>query len=352
MFLAFSQTPRKCTVTFITGGDAYRVDQWNQGKPPLDLEIGLLPTIIMDGDFPNLCHQATWTSATLQLSRREQTAPTTTLSPPIQRVKMFDRPEYKLVQWDPNGMPRLAYKEFTTPGPLIRGNAILVQLASVDDLKHVSPNKRIYPLPFPGVKPPNLPAQPMPPQQLGNQITVNTPQGPMLVTLPDPVPAVPAPALVNFGAGPSQTQTQPGARTSARAYSAPTQSASHQEDQRLPRPRLRTTPTRQRVNQKLLTYSPSLGPGKTYRVDGLGSLNKKSRTSVKVNLSLTRDDTDDDDQAGAHNETIVISDTSHEDTSKDTSRDDDQDNDTTRDSKEGDKDNKEKGEKEKGGPHN
>ena len=277
-------------MSYITGGDACRVTDWIDNKGPPRVELGLIPTVVMTGETPRVDVPATWALATLILERPEA-LPGTRISPPTQIIKLMDKPEFRLLQFNPNGTPCLAYKRFSTPGPMISSHVTLVRVATVDQLKNVSTNKRmVYPLQQPGVKRPDSASSASP-----------TP-------LPDPVAVLATRHMTNYGAGPSNTRANSSRNSSA--TSTGSDSATPPKINLHPvSVRLKRTPLRTNVLQSSPGARMSSASSKSYTV---GVIPKKKRASVTLTF---QEDSDEDNVP--HNETIDLAtdttDTSQED---------------------------------------
>ena len=277
MFQALATINNRTTISWINGGDAIKVEKWLRNEPPHYVEIGMLPTIIAKGTFPKVDMDTIWTRGTIYLNRpNDPPGPGEfiRIQAPTMKIRLQDSPDFKVKQFFPNGAPFLDYNSFVSPGPMIKGDISLIRVASVDDLKDVSPNKRMYPLPFPGVKPPNL---------------------------PEPVPAVAGPSTQRVASGTDRGSTSSSAASPAAA--TPPKIGS----------RLRRSP-RNQIKTKVLQYSPSMSPSKQFKA--MIRPKKRLRTDHKVTVDLTvasRDDTDEETNPDHANETIDICDSSQED---------------------------------------
>ena len=276
MFLAIGSITNKTTISWINGGDAIKTEAWLSHQGPPKVELGMLPTAISKGTIPNVDINAKWTRGTIYLDRP---VPTTTpgglvpLLAPTTTIKLMDTPDFKLKQFFPNGAPFLDYNSFATPGPMIRGDVSLIRLASIEDLKAVSPNKRLYPLAFPGVKPPNL---------------------------PEPVPAVAGPSSSSSSAA-AKPASGSDSSASPRRKSSTAESSSASTPPGSARSRLRTRPLR---------YRPTFSPVRTIKVGVLPA--KRQRTSLTVDLTV-KDESEDETNPDHGDDTIDLCDSSQDD---------------------------------------
>ena len=298
MFLAFSNRSSngKSLLSFITGGDAVKLNDWRNNLPPNRLELGLVPTVIMAGETPAVDLETTWSTGTIFLERIEA-LPGTRICPPTQFIRAIDKPEYKLEHFEANGTPYLGYNQLSTPGPMLSAPITIVKLADVKDLEKVSSNKRMYPITFPGVK------------------------------FPDPVPVVNARAVAAAvaAAQAAQAGTSRGRSTDGSPGSSFVSSRSASPPS--------STQSRSRIRSNVMVRSPVISPGDKWTV-GPPPKRKKS-SNVKVEMNLSDDDSDDNaDQPPTNiDETInLVSDNSQEDQqdgfpdeAKDDSKDEDYD---------------------------
>ena len=313
MFLAFGSSGHRSTVSFVTGGQAWRVDKWNKNQPPNRLEIGMVPTVVMEGTFPNVDINPMWTRATIILIRPE-IVPNQPIMPPSQKIRLVDKPEFSLNQFYPNGTPDLNYKQFTTPGPYINMDVWLVQLATVEELQHVSPNKRLVSLPFPGVKFPDPVPVTSAPNRPGATSTMTSADMRAI--------AGPTPSPVGVPPSGSSSSTTPGSNASDSSGSRKT---------RLKRTPLRTPEVKPVISTRLLAFSPELKPGGTrWTVGGTGDDAKRHKASLTVDLTINQSQPGQVQRPQNINETIDISsDMSQDpdDSKQAAPQDDDEDND-------------------------
>ena len=294
MFLAFGNINNRSTVSFVTAGDAWKLDKWLNNLPPNRVEIGQVPTALTDGNLPMISMDATWTRASLVLIRPE-IVPNKPIMPPTQQIRLVDKPEFTLHQFEPNGTPVLNYKQMTTPGPYLNTSVTFMRLATIPELLHVSPYKRLVSLPMTGVKAPE--------PQLPDPVPVIRPPGPST--------SRPSSALALTGNTPSPATS--GNRSSS---SSSTFSASASPRVRQSRLSLSKTPDKPNFTTKVLTFSPQIKGGHTIRVAPYGSApaSKKPKTaSVHLDIAVSGDVEVEDQEPNNPNETIDITDSSQED---------------------------------------
>ena len=291
MYVAFSSLNSKSTMSFITGGDAAKLESWLVGKPPNRVEMGMIPTVAMSGTLPVVDVLPTWVRGTIVLNRPEQTASTSSqfvsIQPPTMKIRLLDKPTYTLSQFFPNGTPYLAYKEMSTPSPYYTSDITVVKLGNVQDLMGMSPNRRV--VYQPNSTQPNTDNLPMP-------VPVTSASNPRSVSyLPT------AAAIANHGVH---------QRTANTVNQLPTVRAN--------------TPPRQPINTKMLRFSPTLPDNtSTFTCPGTGQFAPRRRRASEpaICIDLTGPDDDDTLQSNRGNDTIELSsDDSHRDDNDNTRR--------------------------------